>query len=101
MPIMVSAVLGVLLVEAALKHAPRVTLLLVEALSGHIRTWLETGSVDLGILYDVGPLRHLSVKRLVREELYLVGPAGRFGKFDSTPTPAPAAPAMPTAHVPF
>jgi LysR family nitrogen assimilation transcriptional regulator len=37
MPITVSAVLGVPLVEAALKHAPRVTLLLVEALSGSIR----------------------------------------------------------------
>ncbi len=83
MPMSVSLVVGVTLVKAALKHAPRVSLRLIEAFSGYIRTWLDEGSIDLGILYDVGPLRHLSVKRLAREELYLVGPAGRFGALDT------------------
>ena len=83
MPMSVSLVFGVQLVESALKHAPRVSLRLIEAFSGYIRTWLDEGSIDLGILYDVGPLRHLSVKRLAREELYLVGPAGRFGALDA------------------
>lgn len=83
MPVSVSLILGVPLVEATLKHAPSVSLRLVEAFSGHIRTWLDEGSVDLGILYDVGPLRHLSVKRLAREELYLVGPPGAFGNADA------------------
>jgi len=83
MPMSVSLVVGVTLVKAALKHAPRVSLRLIEAFSGYIRTWLDEGSIDLGILYDLGPLRHLSVKRLAREELYLVGPAGRFGALDT------------------
>lgn len=82
-PMSVSLVMGVTLVEAVLKRAPRVSLRLIEAFSGYIRTWLDEGSIDLGILYDVGPLRHLSVKRLAREELYLVGPPGRFGALDA------------------
>jgi LysR family nitrogen assimilation transcriptional regulator len=83
MPMSVSRVIGVTLVEAVMKHAPRVSLRLVEAFTGHIRAWLDEGSIDLGILYDVGPLRHLSVKRLVREELYLVGPPGRYGDLNA------------------
>ena len=78
MPMSVSAALGLTLVKAVLKHAPGVNLRLTEAYSGHIRSWLDAGSIDLGILYDVGPIRHLSVKRLAREALYLIGPAGRF-----------------------
>lgn len=86
MPMSVSLVVGVTFVKAVLKHAPRVSLRLVEAFSGHIRAWLDEGSVDLGILYDVGPLRQLSVKPLVREELYLIGPPDRFGALDIAPS---------------
>lgn len=83
MPMSVSLVIGIPLVETVLKRAPSVSLRLIEAFSGYIRAWLDEGSIDLGILYDVGPLRHLSVKRLVREELYLVGPPDRFGALDN------------------
>jgi len=82
-PMSVSAVLGLVLVKAVLKHAPGINLRLTEAYSGHIRSWLDQGSIDLGILYDVGPLRHLSVKRLAREALYVIGPAGRFSGIDT------------------
>ena len=87
MPVSVSRVLGVTLVEAVLKHAPRVSLRLIEIFSGYIRSGLEDGSIDLGILYDVGPLRHLSVKRLAREELYLIGPADAFAPSEQTQIP--------------
>lgn len=83
-PMSVSVVLGLTLVKAVLKHAPGVHLRLAEAYSGHIRTWLEEGSIDLGILYDLGPLRHLSVKHLAREALYVVGPPGRFSGIDTS-----------------
>jgi LysR family nitrogen assimilation transcriptional regulator len=77
MPVSVSIVLGETLVTAALKHAPQVALRLVETFSGHIRASLDRGEIDLGLLYDVGSVRHLSVCPLAREELYLAGPPGK------------------------
>jgi LysR family nitrogen assimilation transcriptional regulator len=83
MPPSVGLVLGATLVEAVLRHTPRISLRLVEAFTGHIRQWLEDGSIDLGVLYDVSALPRLSVKRLAHEELYLVGPPGKLGDFDN------------------
>lgn len=84
LPMSVSAFLGLTVVKAVLKHAPGVKLRLMEAYSGHIRAWLDEGSIDLGILYDVGPLRHLAAKRLARESLFVIGPAGRFAGIDAS-----------------
>lgn len=79
MPYSLSRLLGVPLFEAMLEHAPHVSIRLVEAMTGHIRGWLDQSKIDLGILYDLGPLRHLSARRLASEELVLVGPTGEFG----------------------
>ncbi len=83
MPWSMSRLLGVPLFEAALNHAPTVSVRLVEAMTGHIRGWLDGGRIDLGILYDMGPLRHLSVRRLASEELFLIGPPGQFGTINA------------------
>lgn len=72
----VLARIGVPLMEAVWRHAPEVSLRLVEAFSANIFGWLEAGKIDLGILHDLGPVRNLSLRPLVREELVLVGPAG-------------------------
>lgn len=77
-PYSISRLAGVALVENFRRHAPQVSFRLVEALTGQIRGWLEKGQVDLGIMYDLGPFRHLSARRLAREELFLIGPAGEF-----------------------
>lgn len=82
-PYSISKVAGVTLVEAFLAHAPQVSFRLVEAFTGQIRGWLDLGKVDLGILHDMGPVRHLSARRLAREELFLVGPAGELGTSDA------------------
>jgi LysR family nitrogen assimilation transcriptional regulator len=82
MPPSVAQVVGSLLVESVFKHMPRVSLRLVEGFTGHIRKWLEDGEIDMGILYDVSSLRHLSVKRVAHEELYLIGPPGKLGDLD-------------------
>ena len=82
-PYSISKVAGVALVEAFLEHAPRVQFRLVEAFTGQIRGWLEAGKVDLGIVNDLGPMRNLLSRPVASEELYLVGPPGRFGA--STP----------------
>lgn len=89
-PYSISRVAGVALVEAFLVHAPQVSFRLVEAFTGQIRGWLDLGKVDLGILHDMGPVRHLSARRLASEELFLIGPAGEFGTLAD---PSPVEPA--------
>ena len=84
-PYSICKVAGVVLVEAFLRHAPQVSFRLVEAFTGQIRGWLDDGKVDLGVLHDLGPLRHLTARRLATEELYLVGPAGRYGDIEAMP----------------
>lgn len=82
-PYSISKFAGVALIEAFRRHAPRVSFRLVEAFTGQIRGWLDAGKVDLGILHELGPLRHLSSRRLATEELFLIGPAGRYGGPDA------------------
>jgi LysR family nitrogen assimilation transcriptional regulator len=79
LPYSINRLLGVELVEAVINHAPSTSVRLVEAPTGQIRGWLDEGRIDLGVLYDLGPIRHLSARRLASEEMYLIGPAGRFG----------------------
>lgn len=78
LPYSLNRLIGVELVEAVLEHAPNTTVRLVESCTGNIRGWLDEGRIDLGILYDLGPIRHLSVRSLANEEMFLVGPPGFF-----------------------
>ena len=78
LPPSVARLIAVPLVEALKAEAPRVTVRLVEAFAGSIRGWIEEGKIDLSLLYELGPLRQLTMRRLVSEELYLFGPAGAF-----------------------
>lgn len=82
-PYSISKFAGVALIEAFRRNAPRVSFRLVEAFTGQIRGWLDAGKVDLGILHELGPLRHLSSRRLATEELFLIGPPGRYGGLDA------------------
>jgi LysR family nitrogen assimilation transcriptional regulator len=87
-PYSISKLAGVTLVEAFRRRAPLLSFRLVEAFTGQIRGWLDAGKIDLGILHEVGPLRHLSSRRLAAEELYLIGPPERFGNLDKMPNVA-------------
>ncbi len=84
-PYSISKLAAVTLVEAFQRHAPHISFRLVEAFTGSIRGWLEAGKVDIGILHEIGPLPQLSSRRLATEELYLIGPPGRYGQLDSMP----------------
>ena len=79
LPYSINRLIGVDLVEAVIDHAPQTAIRLVEATTGSIRGWLDEGRIDLGILYDLGPIRHLSARPLLSEELFLIGPNGAFG----------------------
>ena len=76
LPSSVSMVLTVPLAETVRVDLPHVTLRTMEAMSGHVLTWLEEGMVDLGILFNAAGLRHLMVRELMVEDLYLIGPTG-------------------------
>lgn len=78
-PYSISNIGGVALFEAMLKRAPRVRFRLVEAMTAQIWGWLEDGKVDLGILNYLGPKRGLTFRSLASEELFLIGPPGKFG----------------------
>jgi LysR family nitrogen assimilation transcriptional regulator len=84
-PYSVSKIAGAALAKAFLDHAPNVSFRLVEAMTGQIFGWLDTNRIDLGILFDPPPLKHFIARRLVHEEMYLVGPAGIFGALDAPP----------------
>lgn len=79
LPPSISRMVGVPLIQAVERTAPQVSLRLIEALSGSILPWLESSAIDLAILHDGGALRHLSTRRLTWEEMFLIGPPGKFG----------------------
>lgn len=77
MPYSISRLLALALAEAAMVQKPKIWLSLSEASSGEIRAMLQEGSLDLALLYDVEPLHDFTIKRLAREEMYLIGPPGK------------------------
>lgn len=80
MPPSLARMIGVELVETLADEVPLARVRVVEAFTGSIRGWLETEKIDLGVLYDLGPLRHLAARPLMSEELVVIGPRGRFGE---------------------
>jgi LysR family nitrogen assimilation transcriptional regulator len=90
MPPSIARLISVPLLEALAEHSPLVRIRVVESFTGPIRGWLESEKIDLGILYDLGILRHLVAQRLASDELFVVGPPGRFGSADA-PTVLPFA----------
>ena len=84
LPYSLNRLIGVELVRAVINHAPNTSVRLVEAATGQIRGWLDDAKIDMGVLYDLGPIRHLSARPLVTEEMVLLGPAEKFGCDDET-----------------
>ncbi|GGB85873.1 LysR family transcriptional regulator [Novosphingobium endophyticum] len=79
MPPSVARLVGSRLIEALEVQSPLVRVRVVEAYNGTIRGWLEAEKIDLGIMYDLHTLRHLTPNRLFSEELFVVAPYGQFG----------------------
>lgn len=71
-PSSVSNVLTVPLVETVRHEYPEITLRAMDAMSGTVQTWLAEGSIDFGVLYDVNSVRHLHLRPLLTEDMYLV-----------------------------
>lgn len=78
LPSSASLVLTVpLLLEAEARY-PGVQLKVIEHHSGYLVEWLQSGQLDLAIVFDVREHTGLAVQPLLREELYFASPPGRF-----------------------
>jgi len=62
------------LTDAVAQHYPGIELRLLAGYSGHLQQWLDTGEVDLSLLYNLGNTPSLSVIPLLRERLWVVAP---------------------------
>ncbi|MDI5929534.1 LysR family transcriptional regulator [Rhizobium leguminosarum] len=82
LPSSISTLIGARLIVEAKKRFPGISINVSEAMSGHIRRWLEEGSLDVGVLYNVQDMRALSSTQVAVEELFLVGPPRAFGPID-------------------
>jgi LysR family nitrogen assimilation transcriptional regulator len=72
LPTTVAGVLSLRLMEAVFATLPRVTVHLVETHSGFLREWLDTGRLDLALLFDVADTEGLELAPLVVEDLHLL-----------------------------
>jgi len=75
LPGTVSQMLCVPLLSEARKRYPKIRLRVAEAMSGFVLDWLREGKIDLGVLYRSVADRTLQARRVLSEELCLLGPA--------------------------
>ena len=63
------------LVTAVRREHPGIELRLLTAYSGHLQQWLDDGDLDMSLLYNLASTPSLNVRPLLREKLWVVGPA--------------------------
>lgn len=73
-PPTVGRALSVRLVAEFQRHFPKATLGIVEGMSTYIAEWLNTGRVDIGLLYNPLPSPGIETLPLLEEQLYLISP---------------------------
>ncbi|MAM23790.1 MAG: LysR family transcriptional regulator [Rhodobacteraceae bacterium] len=89
LPSSIAMVLSVPLAETVRLELPKVKLRAIDAMSGFIKDWLDGQTVDLGILYDIGTVRHLNHRQLMTEELHFFSAPDAW-PFESSPgSPVP------------
>jgi LysR family transcriptional regulator, nitrogen assimilation regulatory protein len=74
-PPTVGSVLTVPLVQQFRAEMPKVSLKVIEGLSGHVLEWLSTGRIDVAVLYNAPKTSTLLTEPLIEEDLFLIGPA--------------------------
>ncbi|BDA84886.1 LysR family transcriptional regulator [Aureimonas sp. SA4125] len=64
------------LVNAVQRRFPRINLHLVEAMTGSLDEWMQTGKIDVALLYDRKAFENIVANDVMVEELKLILPAG-------------------------
>lgn len=82
LPMSISSCIGLPLILAVREQLPEVALTIEEAMSGHIKDWLEGGEIDLAVLYEASDFRKFSIKHIATENICVVGRPGEFGPID-------------------
>lgn len=95
LPPSVGVVLTSRLVQNFRAAFPFVALRVVEGFSGHLLEWLVMGKIDVAILYNAPRMNNLLCEPLLRDELYLLGPANDSAKLGPGPVPASAVAELP------
>ena len=75
LPTTICAILAKPLLQEALQRYPKVRIRLVESLGSVIKEMVESGSLDLAVLYNAEATNRLAVDELMVEDLCLVGVA--------------------------
>lgn len=74
-PTTVAEVLIAPVIESCARQWPEVKLRAVTGYSGHVQGWLQSGTLDLGVIYDTGKaLAGIRTSPLLVENLFLVEP---------------------------
>ena len=68
--------LAVPLIRAVDERYPRIAIHLVESMTGSLDEWMQTGKVDVALLYDRKAFENIVAKDVMVEELQLILPAG-------------------------
>lgn len=64
------------LIDRFLAEYPLAQLRIVSGFTGHVREWLQRGTIDVGVTYEIAAVRSPRATTLLQESLYLIGPAG-------------------------
>jgi LysR family nitrogen assimilation transcriptional regulator len=94
-PPTVGSVLTVPLVQQFRAEMPKVSLKVIEGLSGHVHEWLSTGRIDVAVLYNAPKTSTLLTEPLIEEDLFLIGPAKGKGQPEGRVVTASALAALP------
>ena len=62
------------LVAAVTARYPGIELRILTAYSGHLQEWLDSGDIDMSLLYNLADAPALAVVPLLREKLWVVAP---------------------------
>lgn len=65
---------------------PEIELRILTAYSGHLQQWLDSGDIDMSLLYNLTGIPSLAVVPLLEEKLWVAAPPGA-GLIPESPTP--------------
>ena len=89
MPPSVSMVLSVPLAETVRLDLPNVRLRASEAMSGFIKSWIDDGTVEIGILYDLTGVEHFLATHVLDEHLFFFSAPDAWPLKSEPGTPVP------------
>ena len=76
LPSSASLVLTVPLLRETERRYPGIKLKVIENHSGYLLEWVQSGHIDMAVVYDVRDMAGITIQPLMREDLFLAGLSG-------------------------